>query len=136
MKVDQWKAVVHQLLNTHFLIGINDTGLGDQAQDMALTVRPFDAVNGEAERYGLDRIDVKGPFPGGPLTKEDEASALSRLYGQVELGDQPVSCPQCGCRSEFEELPDQLQYHRCLNSSCQYHFITCEPEGDDCEDAA
>lgn len=136
MKVEQWTAVVHQLLETHFGIGINDTGLQEHAQDMALAVYPFVAVNEVAGRYGLDRIDVKGPLPAGPLTKEDEASALSRLDGQVELGDQPASCPHCGCRSDFEELPDQLQYHRCLNSSCQHHFITCEPEVDDCEDAA
>ena len=42
-------------------------------------------------------------------------------------GDQPVTCPECGVRTEFDEIPGGHQGHQCLG--CGYLFTTeFEPE--------
>lgn len=42
-------------------------------------------------------------------------------------GDQPVTCPECGARTEFDEIPGGYQGHQCLG--CGYLFTTeFEPE--------
>ena len=43
------------------------------------------------------------------------------------MGDQPVTCPQCGTRSEilkeWEEDSNFIQDHECLNVVCGYRFL-------------
>ena len=45
------------------------------------------------------------------------------------LNEDPATCPRCGSRTDFKELPEGRQFHECLNSDCQYEFIGMfEPE--------
>lgn len=37
-------------------------------------------------------------------------------------GDQPTTCPDCGVRTEFSEIPGGYQGHQCLG--CGYLFTT------------
>ncbi len=41
-----------------------------------------------------------------------------------EFGDDPVTCGECGARTEFEELPGNTQFHQCLN--CRDEFLAVE----------
>jgi transposase-like protein len=34
---------------------------------------------------------------------------------------QPTTCPKCGSRTEFEEISEDKQQHKCLN--CEYEFF-------------
>ena len=36
--------------------------------------------------------------------------------------DQPTCCPYCGNRTDFYELSDERQIHRCLNNNCAITF--------------
>lgn len=47
------------------------------------------------------------------------------------MSDQPVVCPKCGARTEFEEIPntetnDVIQIHQCFDEKCQYKFEVVE----------
>lgn len=41
-----------------------------------------------------------------------------------EFGEDPVTCGECGARTEFEELPGNTQFHQCLN--CSDEFLAVE----------
>jgi len=44
-------------------------------------------------------------------------------------GEDPVSCPKCGSRTEFGDLPrDGWQLHVCQRSNCQHSFIAVPGE--------
>lgn len=43
------------------------------------------------------------------------------------MNDQPVTCPKCGSRTEFEDAQDfkgkqLVQKHKCLDIYCQFKF--------------
>jgi len=40
------------------------------------------------------------------------------------LNDQPTACGLCGARTDFEEVNDRMQIHKCINSNCDYKFTT------------
>ncbi len=44
--------------------------------------------------------------------------------------DQPVTCPNCGSRTEIMidlyYLPEKAQVHRCLDEKCNSKFVTQE----------
>jgi rubredoxin len=42
---------------------------------------------------------------------------------------QPTTCPKCGGRTEFEEVADDKQQHKCLN--CEYEFFLDDFEEDE-----
>lgn len=50
-------------------------------------------------------------------TKWKDPKDLVVYYGW----DQPVTCPMCGRRTEYIELNDVLEQHRC--DPCDYNFI-------------
>ena len=57
---------------------------------------------------------------------------LSKIEGPLDsflMGDQPVTCPQCGTRSKMlDEWMENLvffQDHICLNQSCRFTFNAC-----------
>ena len=41
-----------------------------------------------------------------------------------EYGEDPVTCGECGARTEFETLPSNTQFHQCLN--CNDEFLAVE----------
>jgi hypothetical protein len=43
------------------------------------------------------------------------------LYYQI--GDQPMTCPTCGARTDFETFESGLEEHRCLNKNCGLRFF-------------
>lgn len=43
-------------------------------------------------------------------------------------GDHPATCPKCGARTEFIEVDDMKQQHKCLG--CKYEFFMDEPDED------
>lgn len=135
MNVVLWKALASQLLKKHFLIELNDTRLSDpgEAERLALTTRPYEAVNQIADKFDLDRTQRSSLYPNGaPLGVADETEALVTVQkGMLVLSDQPVTCPNCGSRTSFDELQTGLQHHRCLNAICGNEFITCPPEDDE-----
>ena len=59
------------------------------------------------------------------------ASKLGRyLKGEAALdvytngdNDQPTTCSKCGGRTDFVDLSEKVQRHRCLNDGCGYEFI-------------
>lgn len=43
------------------------------------------------------------------------------------MNDQPVTCPKCGSRTDFEEViqsnnTSPIQIHQCLERVCQFKF--------------
>ncbi len=40
------------------------------------------------------------------------------------LTDQPTTCGICGARTDFDDIDEITQLHKCLNSACGYIFIT------------
>ena len=41
---------------------------------------------------------------------------------EVYIGDdQPTTCPKCGSRTEFIEVDDMKQQHKC--NSCEFEFF-------------
>lgn len=54
-------------------------------------------------------------------------SSLEKYKYNVEvntvylLNDQPTTCPQCGCRTEFKSLPNGQEEHSCRG--CGFEFI-------------
>jgi len=45
--------------------------------------------------------------------------------------DCPVTCPKCGTRTDFREIPDtDQQEHTCQGRDCKYHFITEFADGE------
>lgn len=128
MKATQWLAIAGLLLRRHYGIVAQDVDfdLGRAEDCLVDGVRPFQEVAIVAEKYDLDRIDDGGPFPAGALTAEDEM----RVMDCVLIGEDPVNCPKCGSRSDFEEVPDDTegrQLHECLNEACGHTFL-CAPE--------
>tara|TARA_R110000782_G_scaffold125788_6_gene217440 strand:- start:1114 stop:1320 length:207 start_codon:yes stop_codon:yes gene_type:complete len=46
-------------------------------------------------------------------------------YGNLDcylLNEQPTTCAICGARTNFEEVNDGIQIHKCMNSNCDYKF--------------
>jgi hypothetical protein len=47
------------------------------------------------------------------------------------MTDQPVTCPKCGARTDFQEFPKYesiitIQVHQCFDENCQYKFEVVE----------
>ena len=47
------------------------------------------------------------------------------------MNDQPVTCPKCGTRTEFEEFlaiknKSSVQIHQWLDTACQFQFKLVE----------
>lgn len=47
------------------------------------------------------------------------------------ISDQPVVCPKCGARTEFQENSNPetmgvIQIHQCFDEKCQYKFEMME----------
>ena len=47
------------------------------------------------------------------------------------MSDQPVNCPKCGARTDFQEISkdeaiDVIQIHQCFDEKCQYKFVLME----------
>lgn len=47
------------------------------------------------------------------------------------MNDQPVTCPKCSCRTDFQESSHDEntgipQLHQCLDSDCQFRFCMVE----------
>jgi hypothetical protein len=61
----------------------------------------------DAARVALERLVMEEPLP---------------VHGLNE--DQPATCPQCGCRTDFEDGEDsKTQIHTCLDAqNCGYKF--------------
>lgn len=38
------------------------------------------------------------------------------------LTDQIMTCPICGCRTDWNEISDLKQVHTCLNRTCRFTF--------------
>lgn len=47
------------------------------------------------------------------------------------LGEDPMTCPKCGARTDFEELPSGLQEHSCKDKHCGFVFFAAEPSDED-----
>ena len=45
------------------------------------------------------------------------------LFGH---GEEPTTCPECGARTDFKELPlpNEVFLHKCLNVDCNFRFLT------------
>lgn len=49
--------------------------------------------------------------------------------------DDAITCPQCGCRTEFEDHGVQ-QFHTCMSTACGFTFLVEFDANDDaCEHA-
>lgn len=47
------------------------------------------------------------------------------------IGDQPMTCPKCGARTEWEDATNDfllVQFHTCLG--CGNKFAACEDDDD------
>lgn len=40
-----------------------------------------------------------------------------------EITDQPMTCPKCGARTDFTELPSRVQVHTCLGCGFKFEAI-------------
>lgn len=56
-----WQTVADVLLSQHYGLTLNDTDLCEEVCVIALQeagLRPYEAINDLAEKYGLERIDI------------------------------------------------------------------------------
>lgn len=56
---------------------------------------------------------------------------MENLLETFFMSDQPVVCPKCGSRTEFEEISNSetmgvIQIHQCFDEKCQYKFEMVE----------
>ena len=52
--------------------------------------------------------------------KAAELQASDDAYTHAADNDQPVTCPQCSCRTEWDDLQNGDQLHTCRG--CDYTF--------------
>ena len=70
------------------------------------------------------------PLPPPPVTDPRVlayADGLAESEGVVLLDEDPVTCPSCGARTEWDDLasgPNPRQLHTCLNAVCGRQFVT------------
>lgn len=87
------------------------------------TVSPFLPV-----QMGM-HTDKHGPF-GTPnynsITPAEYFAALAEVGGQQDMGDDPITCPKCGRRTDFGYATFPVsQHHRCPASEneCGHEFV-------------
>ena len=39
------------------------------------------------------------------------------------IGEDPMTCPECGTRTSFDVLSDGQELHTCLNPECEFTFL-------------
>lgn len=82
MDIPTYKRIAEALLQRHYLIGLNDTDLSDDAF-VATAVKdngqPFDYINEFAEDMDLDRMDETGFLRKGALTRADQERIMAEL---------------------------------------------------------
>lgn len=128
-----YNRIAHELLQKHYGIDVGDTTIGSPEVSSALFrrgARPYEAVNDHAQACELDRIDRKGHFgvpSRDPLTSQDELAVLALVRPVQLIDDQPTCCGYCGTRTDFDELGDGRQHHRCPNTWCGNEFLA-EPD--------
>ena len=135
MNVKTFQAIATALLQKHFGLELGDTNLTEVNVVQALIEaghRPFEVINETANDCDLTRIDVRGPW-GIPqsvaLVPADEMAVLNGIYKTFILGEEIPTCPDCGSRTDFDELSDKRQHHVCLNRACRNEFFgECESE--------
>lgn len=89
-------------------------------------------ANGSFYRAPLDRLSHLGPAADLINRCWDERHQPAPVY---LIGEEVMTCPRCGSRTEFDELDHGRQRHTCLFSSCGYEFYA-EDEGQGREHAA
>lgn len=131
MTFDQFKKMMDFLLTEHYGIQLQDTRLdrpGFLLRSWQDKERPIEWINWSAEKDDLDRIDSNQP-----LTLQDECDALMHLGHHYGYGEDILTCPMCGSRTEMVELAKEAQHHTCLNSDCGYEFVA-SPDDDVSDD--
>ena len=78
-------------------------------------------INEDIE-IGIDRLVAINDLDDSLDGRIDlEAGALDTAVYSNEGNDQPATCPRCGSRTNFIELGDAVQQHKCLG--CKYEFV-------------
>jgi CbtA_toxin of type IV toxin-antitoxin system len=146
MNLKLFKQLAESMLKTHFGIGLNDTILSEDQYVLECinsgdTV--FDSINEEVSKFELERITGKthsfGVSNDAELDINDQRIAMTQIGAFFSHLEETVTCPHCGCRTDFEELVlyevssgslnKDSQHHKCLNDLCGFEFIT-EPDLD------
>lgn len=91
MTPKEYQTIAGKLLEKHYGITLNDTGLQEEKTINRLIfndVRPYEAVNFEADENDLNRIDKTGSF-GTPsqdqLTINDEKNIIESISNQKDV---------------------------------------------------
>lgn len=130
MNIALFQALMSRLLERHYGIAIGDTpfacktvvaGLVEEGQSVSAW------ADEHARKNDLARTDVFGPF-GTPscigITPDEYFAALAEVGGLQDVGDDPVTCPRCGRRTDFGYacFPNS-QHHRCPGKECGHEFV-------------
>lgn len=135
MRITLWKAVAENLIKKHYGIELMDVGIDDAsvAECAANGIRPHEEVLRLGMKYTLQPDQALGTPSIG-----SEREAIEEVQGGlILLGEGIQACPECGCRTDFEEFAGGKQHHICLNSSCGHEFNACfDDDADDESEAA
>jgi hypothetical protein len=150
MNTNMFKAIASNMLTKHYGISIDDTMLGTEdyvSSCIDQNRQVFEEINHIAYKHDLERITKKsGPFGlsvFNHVDMEDQRHAMCEVAtATFSHGDEIVTCPHCGSRTEFEELavhsvsaaadlPVSSQHHKCLNAECGFEFISEEETEDE-----
>lgn len=92
------------------------------------------------DEYDPSEFRIRGIATGELLDTEWDQTEISKLVfvrSDIVYGldiDQPTVCPQCGSRTDFDELPSGLQRHQCINQRCNRLFFAAS-DGDTTDEA-
>ncbi len=130
MNVLLFQALMGKLLERHYGIAITDTPFACEAF-VASRIKDGESVlacaDGHACEHELARTDILGAF-GTPsysgITQDEYFAALAEVGGMQEMGDDPITCPKCGRRTDFGygNFPNS-QHHRCPANECGHEFV-------------
>jgi hypothetical protein len=132
MNVQLFQALMGKLLERHYGIAITDTPFACEtfvASRIKDGESVFACADGHAYKHDLERTDKHGPF-GTPyynsITPAEYFAALAEVGGQQDMGDDPITCPKCGRRTDFGYATFPVsQHHRCPASEneCGHEFV-------------
>lgn len=69
-------------------------------------------------------INTASALPTLPQLVGDAEAAHILSQGVFVIGEDPITCPRCGRRTDWVDLADDQQFHTCV--ACLYRFLAEE----------
>ena len=83
-------------------------------------------VRWRAQASFAQSLGLSGAPALAALLALDALEARLNPGGTLLMNDQPVTCPDCGARTDWVDLPDNTQLHTCLSPSHHRFFVAID----------